>query len=66
MNWEMIGIGITAASALLAANAFLTKMVIRTSILELKDIISKEFVSRREFERHIESCPLLKDMPPRG
>ena len=61
MDWQMIGIGLTAASALLTANAFLTRLVIRTAILELKDIISKEYITRREFENHVKNCPLLRD-----
>lgn len=58
MDWQMVGVGIGASSALLAANAFLTKLVVRNAILELKVIITEEFVTRREFEQHIKNCPL--------
>jgi len=64
MDWDNIGIGVAAASALLGANAFLTRMVVRTAILELNKVILQEFVTRREFDAHTSNCPAVRKEKP--
>ena len=63
MNWGLLFTGIGAASALLGANAWLMKIVIDSSVNKALLSIEREFVTKEEFNRHIDKCPAKT---PRG
>ena len=57
MDWESIGIGVTVASVLLGANAGLMKLVIGSEINKCLLGIADKYVTKEEFDKHIEHCP---------
>jgi len=57
MEWESIGVGVTVASVLLGANAGLMKLVIGSEINKCLLGIADKYVTKDEFEKHIEHCP---------
>lgn len=57
MNWELFFAGIGAAAILLGGNAWIMKLVIGSEISKALLAISKEYVSKEEFDRHVEQCP---------
>ena len=57
MDWESIGIGIGVASVLLTANAGLMKLVISSEINKCLLGIADKYVTKEEFDKHVEHCP---------
>lgn len=57
MDWPAIGVGVTVAIALLGANAWLMKMVLKGELSATLLAIEREFVTKEEFNRHIDNCP---------
>ena len=58
MEWDMVGIGIAAAIALIGGNAWVMKLVIDNAVLKAFKEIGKDYVSKEDFERHIEQCQI--------
>lgn len=46
MDWQMVGVGVTSAAALLGANAWLMKLVIDSAITKSQLNIQREFVTK--------------------
>lgn len=57
MDIETIGIGVAVASTLLGANAWFMKLVISSEINKCLLVISDKYVTKEEFNKHIEHCP---------
>ena len=57
MDFEAIGAGVAIAVALIGGNAFVMKLIIDNSIKTLHLLVAKDFVTKDEFEKHIEHCP---------
>ena len=57
MDAETIGIGVAVASTLLGANAWFMKLVISSEISKCLLVISDKYVTKAEFDKHIEHCP---------
>lgn len=57
MDVETIGIGVAVASTLLGANAWFMKLVISSEINKCLLVISDKYVTKEEFNKHIEHCP---------
>lgn len=60
MDIETIGIGVAVASTLLGANAWFMKLVISSEINKCLLVISDKYVTKDEFNKHIEHCPNSK------
>ena len=59
-DWQMIGVGVTVGIALLSAHAALMRIIIKNAILELGKTISEDYVTKEDFNRHIEQCPMTR------
>ena len=57
MDIETIGIGVAVASTLLGANAWFMKLVISSEINKCLLVISDKYVTKDEFNKHIDHCP---------
>ena len=57
MNWELFFAGVGAAAVLLGGNAYLMRLVIGSEVGKALLAISKEYVTKEEFDRHIDQCP---------
>ncbi len=60
MNWELFFAGVGAASALLIGNAYLMKITMRSILNEALLTIAKEYLTKVEFDKHIEHCPNMR------
>jgi len=60
MDINSVGVGVTVATAILIANAGLMKLVIKSALTDLHLTVSQDFVTKTEFNRHIEGCVLNK------
>jgi hypothetical protein len=56
-DWEAMGVGVSAAVAVLAANAYLMKLVIRNCINEALLVISEKYVTKEHLNSHQRTCP---------
>jgi len=66
MNWESIGVGVSVASILLGANAGLMKLVIGSEINKCLLSISDKYVTKDDFEKHIDHCPYANSVKRDG
>lgn len=57
MDWQAIGVGVTAGVAMIGANAWIMKMVIENAVKSALLDISHEYVTKLDFDRHLEQCP---------
>jgi len=61
VNWALLltafGVGITAIVAAIGGNAFVMQKIIDTAITKLHLLVSKQYVTKEEFDKHIEHCP---------
>ena len=57
IQWEQVGVGVTVGVTLLSAHAYLMRIIIKNAILELGKTISEDYVTKADFNRHIEQCP---------
>ncbi len=57
MNWDIVGISITAVLAIVAFNAWCMKLVIGNEIAKNMILIMEKFVTKQEFSEHLERCP---------
>ena len=48
MDWEAIGIGITAAVAVITGNAFVMKIIIDNAVTKLHVLVSDEYVKKED------------------
>ena len=48
MDWEAIGIGVSAAVAVVGGNAFVMKMIIDNAVSKLHIIVSDEYVKKAD------------------
>ena len=60
IQWEVIGIGVTVGITLLSAHAALMRIIINNAILKLGKTISEDYVTKEDFNRHIEQCPMTR------
>ena len=60
IDWQFIGIGVTVGITLLSAHAALMRVIIKNAILELGKTISEDYVTKEDFNRHIEQCPMTR------
>lgn len=58
INWGLVFSGIGAGATLLGANAWLMKLVIDSALSKALLKIQQDFVTRDEFNRHVDKCPL--------
>ncbi len=56
MDWQAIGVGVTAGIALIAGNAWVMKLVIDNAVLKAVKVIAEEYVTKEDFNRHVEMC----------
>lgn len=60
MDWQAIGVGVAAGVALVGANAWAMKLVIDNAIKTALLEISREYVTKIDFDKHITNCPAVK------
>jgi hypothetical protein len=60
MGWEAIGVGVSAVIAVVAFNAWAMKLVIDNAVKSALLLISHDYVTKEDFNRHIEQCPATK------
>ena len=60
VEWEQVGVGVTVGIALLSAHAYLMRIIINNAILALGKTISEDYVTKEDFNRHIEHCSGLQ------
>ena len=61
MDWTAIGVGVTAGLALIGANAWAMKLVIDNAVKSALLQIAHEYVTKEDFNQHIERCPVIND-----
>ena len=57
MYWQDIGAGIGIAVALIGGNAWAMKLVIDNAVKSALLEISREYVTKVDFDKHITNCP---------
>jgi len=57
MDWSAIGVGVTSVMAIVAFNAWAMKLVIGNAVKDALLLIARDYVSKEDFDRHIEQCP---------
>lgn len=58
MNWEFIAGMAAAVTVIMAVHAFLIGLIVDRAIMKALLEINKEYITREEFDRHIERCPV--------
>jgi len=56
MNIQDMGAGAGVVVALIIGNAFVMKLIIDNAIKSLNLLIAKDFVTKEEFNSHIDHC----------
>lgn len=59
-RWNAAGVSVAVAVAILSANAYLMKIVIKSCIDEAMLNISKEYVTKADLDKHVEIFHLNK------
>ena len=57
MDWEAVGVAVSMVVALIGGNAFLMKLVIGGEISKCLLLVAQQYVTKEDFEKHIEHCP---------
>lgn len=57
MDWQAIGVGLTAGIALVGFNGWVMKIIIDSAIKTALLGIERDFVTKADFDKHIERCP---------
>jgi hypothetical protein len=60
MDWEAIGVGGACIVAVIGGNAFVMKLIIDNAVTKLHLLVAEKYVTKEEFEKHIEHCPHAK------
>lgn len=61
MDMQAVGIGITAGVALVGFNAWAMKLVIDNAVLKAVNSISEKYLTKDDFDKHIEQCPRRRE-----
>ena len=60
MNWQDIGAGAAIVVALITGNAFVMKIIIDNAVTKLHLLVSRDYVTKEECEKHREHCTMHK------
>ena len=61
MDWQSIGAGAAIVVALITGNAFVMKLIIDNDVTKLELVVSRDYVTKSECEKHREHCPMHKE-----
>lgn len=64
VDWGSLAAGATVATFVLGIHAWLMKIVISSEVYKLLNAIQKEYVTKEEFNRHVDTCPVKKELKP--
>lgn len=53
MDWSGMAVAVTAVLSVIGGNAYVMKIIIDNAVLKAINTISKEYVTKDDFDRHI-------------
>jgi hypothetical protein len=56
IKWDAVALGVTVVLVLLGFNAWCMKLIINDALSNNMTIVMKEFVTKADFNRHVDHC----------
>lgn len=61
IKWDAVAVAVTTVLAIICFNAWCMKLIINDALSSNMAIITKEYVTKADFNRHVDHCESIKN-----